>query len=663
KEKLELISKIKIQEIDNNKLMEYILLKKSIDDARKQYRVDNDIKKKINHKKNEIEENISNTKDNIRAYSSDFSNVRKEINNRLYNVSKVINLEGLDIYESNKVIENKPKYELLKTKIWEDINIREEILKKSEEKDNKILEINVEIKNAKEYVDEKVKELDSLNKNWQTYEILNIDLDDLYKELKKVKINYSKIDDEIIKIKELISAKNAEIKVNGETKKSQNEEIINNYEKAPMIYKNEEIADLEYKFNSDKPELIKYGVIIEENIHQLDNRNFNLNALIKSIFEKFDDEIKGSVIKTIRNANIEIIQNEIDIWKNELKVLSIKVNKSRLKADDSKNDFDLQVINNIKEERLKESVLKLVREMNIQNSNHIMEVLISLQEGFNSSINELEKDKEEKNEICKKWANRASGYVVKISEAIKNMMKSMIYINENNYSFPLVKLENDKKLKLEKDESLIYIMEKFYVDALKKINENEIFDDINDLSIRTIKKYISTEKIFANALNGVYPKLLVYKMTEKNEFRNKEPKSSYYDTWEGVNLGEGISAEGSGGQTLSISTFVLMMLLNQRRSIFYNDNLSNIIIMDNPFSNASSTHVLDPIFEIAEQLNFQIIAFAPPELIKEEISERFPILWDLRLKNNDETNVSFITGEIKYGGRKRKKYNKYPTGI
>ncbi|MEA1974376.1 MAG: hypothetical protein U9N10_02315, partial [Bacillota bacterium] len=328
--------------------------------------------------------------------------------------------------------------------------------------------------------------------------------------------------------------------------------------------------------------------------------------------------------------------------------------KSKNNLEDEKNKFDSKVAASIKEEGLKDRVLEIVRGMKIDEYNDIMDILKSLEEGFKASINKLEKDKEEKNEICRKWANRAAGYIVKISEAIRNMMKSMIYINENNYSFPLVKLEDDKKLKLEKDDTLIYIMEKFYVEAIKNIVENEEFDDIRDVSARTIRKYLSTEKIFAFALNGVYPKLLVYKMTEKNEFRYSEPKSRYYDTWEGIHLGEGISAEGSGGQTLSISTFVLMMLLNQKRTLFYDDNLSNIIIMDNPFSNASSAHVLDPVFEIAGQLNFQIIAFAPPELIKEEISERFPVLWDLRLEERSNTNVSFITGEIKYGGRKRK---------
>jgi hypothetical protein len=74
--------------------------------------------------------------------------------------------------------------------------------------------------------------------------------------------------------------------------------------------------------------------------------------------------------------------------------------------------------------------------------------------------------------------------------------------------------------------------------------------------------------------------------------------------------------------------------------------------MDNPFSNASSPHVLDPIFEIANQLGFQIIAFAPPEIIKEEISERFPILWSMQLKMLKENGMSLLTSELIHGGRK-----------
>ncbi|MBU3146299.1 hypothetical protein [Clostridium sp. CF012] len=49
------------------------------------------------------------------------------------------------------------------------------------------------------------------------------------------------------------------------------------------------------------------------------------------------------------------------------------------------------------------------------------------------------------------------------------------------------------------------------------------------------------------------------------------------------------------------------------------------LALDNPFGKASGSHVHDPIFTIANKLNFPMIAFASPEIIKTEISERFPI--------------------------------------
>ena len=47
------------------------------------------------------------------------------------------------------------------------------------------------------------------------------------------------------------------------------------------------------------------------------------------------------------------------------------------------------------------------------------------------------------------------------------------------------------------------------------------------------------------------------------------------------------------------------------------------------------------LFEIADKLNFQMICFAAPEIIKVEISERFPVFWELKLDN----------GKVIHGGR------------
>lgn len=651
KEKLEKILKIEKENIA--KLDTYLDLKNVIERLSIIYKKNKNKLETFEKNKIEIEKAISDKKYSIRVYSDEFIKIRKVILVKLESSRKIIDIEKLDISESSKVISKKPVYELIKSPLWESISLRDEIINKLEEKNDKILVINTQIDSLKEQIDEKEKELDLIDSNWNQYNVLEINLEDLLIKIKEANTESYALDKDITSIKELLSGKKSEMKVNKEHKKELEKQVFQKYNKTFNYYE-ENIKELEYKYFNNKKDYIKYQRIISENIEKYKKDFFDLSQLITSIYEKFDRNINGKTNKELESKEIDEISKTIEEWKKDLKELNDKLIKSRKNGDIEKRYFSSGITENINDTRLKERIFEILRPMDLEEPEDIMEALNSLKEGFKVEIRQLEKDKEEKEEICEKWSNRAAGYIAKIAEAIKNMVKSMVYVNENNYSFPLVKLENDSRLNLDKDETLIYIMKKFYIDALKNILENEDFENVSELSTSIIKKYLSTEKIFSVALNGSYPKLLVYKMTEKNEFRYSQSKSRYYDTWEGIHLGEGISTEGSGGQTLSISTFVLMMLLNQKRSFFGEENISNIIIMDNPFSNASSAHILDPVFEIAKQLNFQIVAFAPPEIIKEEISERFPVLWDLRLEGNKSTNISFITGKIKYGGRKIK---------
>jgi hypothetical protein len=63
--------------------------------------------------------------------------------------------------------------------------------------------------------------------------------------------------------------------------------------------------------------------------------------------------------------------------------------------------------------------------------------------------------------------------------------------------------------------------------------------------------------------------------------------------------------------------------------------------------------VLDPIFKIADKLNFQLLAFAAPEIIKTEISERFPVFWALEI-GDTERNQGVVKGQVIYGERRAK---------
>ena len=191
-----------------------------------------------------------------------------------------------------------------------------------------------------------------------------------------------------------------------------------------------------------------------------------------------------------------------------------------------------------------------------------------------------------------------------------------------------------------KEESEItYLLDEYFIQSISKILEKEV--DISNIEDKVLKDLMGDKVVFSKALQGRYPILLVYKMSEKNEFRYARAREEYYTTWEAINKGEGDLPEGSGGQTLSITTFVIMMIMSFKKKHIGNENHSTVLMLDNPFGQASAKHVLDPIFEIADKLNFQLICFAAPEIIKVEISERFPVFWELKIED----------GKIVHGGR------------
>ncbi len=98
--------------------------------------------------------------------------------------------------------------------------------------------------------------------------------------------------------------------------------------------------------------------------------------------------------------------------------------------------------------------------------------------------------------------------------------------------------------------------------------------DISNMDNNKLKELMWDKVIFPKALQGRYPTLLVYKMSEKNEFRYARARDEYYTTWEALNKGEGDLPEGSGGQTLSVNTFVIMMLMSFKKKHIGNENPS-----------------------------------------------------------------------------------------
>jgi hypothetical protein len=276
----------------------------------------------------------------------------------------------------------------------------------------------------------------------------------------------------------------------------------------------------------------------------------------------------------------------------------------------------------LEEDKLKEQIIIAVKEANIANFKNNIVSFRSMEKHFQYELLRLSKDKGKAEEAMKQWTNRASIYVIRMIEALKNMVAGMNYTNERGYAFPLVKLKGSERLP--KDESeVVNLLNEYFVKAISKILESN--EDIDSIDNKVFNDLMGDKVIFSKALQGRYPTLLVYKMSEKNEFRYARARDEYYTTWEAINKGEGDLPEGSGGQTLSVNTFVIMMIMSFKKKHIGNENPSTILILDNPFGKASAKHVLDPIFEI----------------IKVEISERFPVFWELEIEE----------GKVVHGGR------------
>ena len=66
------------------------------------------------------------------------------------------------------------------------------------------------------------------------------------------------------------------------------------------------------------------------------------------------------------------------------------------------------------------------------------------------------------------------------------------------------------------------------------------------------------------------------------------------------------------------------------------------VIVDNPFGKASSDHVLDPVFFIADQLGFQIIALTAHAEGK-FIRKYFPVIYSCRLRESARGETQIMT--------------------
>ncbi|NLW91352.1 MAG: hypothetical protein GXY34_07100 [Syntrophomonadaceae bacterium] len=139
---------------------------------------------------------------------------------------------------------------------------------------------------------------------------------------------------------------------------------------------------------------------------------------------------------------------------------------------------------------------------------------------------------------------------------------------------------------------------------------------------RDIEKWLRPQQLLRNVMKEKSIKVKCRKVTADGKV------SSHPSPWESSN-------QWSGGEKWSKNMALFLGIQNylaeKRQATNPGIKRNRSVILDNPFGQASSEHVLDPVFFIAEHLGFQIIALtalAEGSFVR----DYFPIVYSCRLR-------------------------------
>ncbi|MFN7252461.1 MAG: hypothetical protein ACK4M9_17030 [Anaerobacillus sp.] len=152
---------------------------------------------------------------------------------------------------------------------------------------------------------------------------------------------------------------------------------------------------------------------------------------------------------------------------------------------------------------------------------------------------------------------------------------------------------------------------------------------------KEIEMWLQSKQLLQMVLNNEVMKVNCRKVTNDNKVSTR----SY--SWEQSNV-------WSGGEKWSKNMTLFLGILNyvaeKKQHIELNMKRHRAVILDNPFGKASSEHVLSPVFFVAEQLGFQIIALTAHAEGK-FLQDYFPVIYSCRLRGSTDGNKKVMTKE------------------
>lgn len=516
-----------------------------------------------------------------------------------------------------------------------------------EQNNMELVKLNMTLAHKKEGIKGKENELDLLYGEWRQESIPELALEVLRSEWEKAK------GIKLTKERELQVYKNEHLafvvqaKLVSEDAERLSRKNNQKHNRISEVWEDKDLSllEAELKLSLDKA----YALLDEcrQLLASSERSLTNLGYLMKLIVSQTISQTSVYEIPAVIRQGVKLGADQlVNQWIEQNKRLADKRGTLRAAILSNKEHFLQTIRAQAWDSELKNSLQQTLLPVQWDQYDTTLELLRSMKEHAQYEIETLLLDKLKSEHARELWTSRASKHVISIIKSMRSMASRMTIVNQSGHRFPLVKMEMKQGDLPDREEDIQVLLKGYFVSCIEELLAK--FENMENVPDATLAEWMNDSKIVLVALKNRYPVMYIYKPQTTNVFYYEAPKKHHYTEWETLNKGSITEAKGSGGQLLAARTLIMMMLLTHKRQIRQTKQWS-ILISDNPFGQAVSVHILDPIFAIAEVLHFQWVVLAPPELIKMDVSRRFPVFWELELKRS--TQGETIIEQLQHGGR------------
>ncbi|SQB38805.1 chromosome segregation ATPase [Clostridium perfringens] len=645
----------------------------------------------VKREKTFLEKKIIEIRENEISIAREFGKIEINIS-ELENTKKVLeenirkNLEKINsfnelIEEYNKYKDNKDELSLIEFKI-------EEINKFLKENENRELEIDKTLKDINNIMVSYNNSLEKLKSEAIEFSF--------YKEGLFIKKDKEDLLAEFYVLNKQITASEKDLKKRREEKSRAFKEIedelnakANKYNVAEAEYINEvyninrdfELKDLmekedkNYNYLKDKRSNILQEIASEksnvENLYESLEKDLG-KTKAKSKALLYDKNFKEEIAKLkIEKASNEKKIKEVINEKNKIDKYLIDLSQFNEFVIEKEEDIFIDIkdldntIGSIKRDLFEKKDLELKKEAKLNNCIIDIENKDSFRNEniFKSSIQSLKslvskpiKFKEHLNLVINSYNSIIEKLLIDIKliedEEEKILDSILEYIEEVNKNISIIDDNSTININNKRVKMLNITVQDFEKNKINyKLKLQDYIEAIRERAIKELEKNNSIEEIISNniTLFKLYDEIIGVENVEIKLYKIEENRQRII-SWDEV-------SKNSGGEGFLSAFVILTSLLSYMRKdendIFSRKEDGKVLIMDNPFAQTSSSHLLKPLMDIAKKSNTQLICLTG--LGGDSIYNRFDNIYVLNLVSSKLNNsIKYMKSEHIKGDKEEK---------